>query len=126
MSETTAIYHFDAVQWHVPESPGTDPGQAAEAGRRGARRGFLAQGDSGFYAQVVDIPPDFEAPAHSHSHAELFMVLEGSCVVNGEEMTPFDMAVIPEGNVYGFTTGADGLRFLVIRTGKATFAAADA
>jgi quercetin dioxygenase-like cupin family protein len=119
----TAVYRFDDMEWHVPVSEGTDPGAAAEAGRKGARRRFLAQGDSGFYAQVVDMPPHFEAPAHSHSHAEAFMVLEGSCTLNGEELHPYDMTVVPAHGTYGFTAGPDGLRFLVVRTGEASYAA---
>jgi quercetin dioxygenase-like cupin family protein len=118
------IYHFEDVEWHVPTSAGTDPDAAAEAGRKGARRRFLAQGESGFYSQVVDLPPDFDTPAHSHDHAEVFMVLEGSCTLNGDTLGPYDTAVIPANGVYGFRTGPQGLRFLVVRTGRAAFAAA--
>jgi len=118
------VYHFEEVAWHVPVAQGTGPEAAAEAGRKGARRRFLAQGDSGFYAQVVEMPPGFEAPAHSHSHAEVFMVLEGSCTMNGEPMRPQDMTVVPAGATYGFTAGPDGLRFLVVRTGEASYAGA--
>jgi mannose-6-phosphate isomerase-like protein (cupin superfamily) len=123
MSERT-IYHFEEQEWHVPVAAGTDEEEAAEAGRRGARRRFLAQGDSGFYAQVVDIPPNFDAPTHSHSHAEVFMVLEGSVTVDGEELGPYDMTVVPESGVYGFRSGPNGVRFLVVRTGKADYAKA--
>ncbi|HZQ59506.1 MAG TPA: cupin domain-containing protein [Acidimicrobiales bacterium] len=118
------VYRFDEAEWHVPMAEGTDPDAAADAGRKGARRRFLAQGDSGFYAQVVEMPPQFEAPAHSHSHAEVFMVLEGSCTFNGEELRANDMTVVPAGAAYGFTAGPDGLRFLVVRTGAASYAGA--
>ena len=118
----TAVYRFDEMEWHVPVAQGTDPAAAAEAGRKGTRRRFLAQGDSGFYAQVVEMPPGFEAPVHSHDHAEVFMVLDGSCTMNGDRMGPCDMAVIPANGAYGFTAGPDGLRFLVVRTGEASYA----
>jgi quercetin dioxygenase-like cupin family protein len=117
------IYHFDDAEWHVPVSPGSDPEQAAEAGRRGAARKFLAQGDAGFYSQVVRLPPGFEAPEHSHDHAEIFMVLEGSCRFDGEPMDRFDMVVVAADEPYGFVAGPDGLSFLVVRQGAATFAA---
>ena len=116
------IYRFEEAEWHVPVAPGTSEDAAAAAGKLGARRKFLAQGDSGFFVQIVELPPLFEAPAHSHSHAEAFMVLEGSCTMNGEELGPYDMTVVPESGSYGFTTGPDGLRFLVVRTGRASFA----
>jgi mannose-6-phosphate isomerase-like protein (cupin superfamily) len=119
------VYRFGEQEWHVPTSEGTDDRESAEAGRLGARRRFLAQGDSGFFAQVVEIPPDFDAPAHSHDHAEIFMVLEGSAIVDGQTLGPCDMTVVPENDVYGFRSGPEGLRFLVVRTGKARFAGAD-
>jgi quercetin dioxygenase-like cupin family protein len=118
------VYRFDESEWHVPVAEGTDPEAAAEAGRQGARRRFLAQGDSGFYAQVVEMPPHFEAPAHSHNHAEVFMVLEGSCTMNGEVMHAYDMTVVPADGMYGFTAGPEGLRFLVVRTAAASYSGA--
>jgi quercetin dioxygenase-like cupin family protein len=118
------IYRFDDTEWHAPVSPGTDPDQAAEAGRRGAARKLLVQGDGGFYSQVVRLPPGFEAPEHSHDHAEIFMVLEGSCRFDGEQMNRFDMAVVAADEPYGFVAGPDGLSFLVVRQGAAKFAAA--
>jgi mannose-6-phosphate isomerase-like protein (cupin superfamily) len=117
------IYRFDDAEWHVPVSPGTDPDQAAEAGRRGAARKLLAQGDGGFYSQVVRLPPGFETPEHSHDHAEIFMVLEGSCRFDGEPMGRFDMTVVAAHEPYRFVAGPDGLSFLVVRQGAARFAA---
>jgi quercetin dioxygenase-like cupin family protein len=117
------IYRFDDAEWHVPVSPGTDPDAAAEAGREGAARKLLAQGDGGFYSQVVRLPPAFEAPEHSHDHAEIFMVLEGSCRFDGEEMDRFDMVVVAAHEPYGFVAGPAGLSFLVVRQGAAKFAA---
>jgi len=123
LAETT--YRFADIDWHVPVAPGTDPEQAEAAGRLGVRRKLLAQGDNGFYSQIVQIPPDFESPAHSHSHAEIFMVLEGGCTVNGKTMEPYDMTVIPSGVEYDFRSGPEGLRFLVVRNGAASFASAE-
>lgn len=121
MSDRT-IYRFEDIEWHVPEAEGTDAEEAARAGEQGAGRKFLAQGDGGFYAQIVQIPSNFEAPAHAHNHAEIFMVLEGSCTFGGQQMSKYDMTVVPEGGAYGFTAGPDGVRFLVIRNGVASFA----
>ena len=118
------IYRFDDIEWHVPVSPGTDPESAAAAGEQGAARKFLAQGDGGFYTQVVRIPAWFEAPVHSHDHEEVFMVLEGSCRFDGEPMARFDLTVVSANEPYGFVAGPDGLSFLVVRRGAATFSAA--
>jgi mannose-6-phosphate isomerase-like protein (cupin superfamily) len=116
------VYRADG-EWHVPTAPGTDPEAAAEAGRRGAARRFLAQGDEGFYAQIVRMPAGFEAPVHRHDHGEVFMVLEGSCTFDGEPMDRFDMTVVAADEPYGFVAGPEGLSFLVVRTGAAAFAA---
>jgi quercetin dioxygenase-like cupin family protein len=118
-----AIYRLDDADWHVPVAPGTDPEAAEAAGRRGTRRAFLAQGDAGFYAQVVRMPPGFDAPVHSHDHAEIFMVLEGSCTFDGQPMGRNDMTVVAANEPYGFVAGPDGLSFLVVRNGAAAFAA---
>lgn len=116
------IYRFEDAEWHVPIAPGTDEAEAAAAGRQGAARKLLAQGDQGFYVQIVHIPPGFEAPAHAHDHAEVFMVLEGSCSFDGEPMGPYDMTVVREQSAYSFTAGPAGVRFLVVRTGAAGYA----
>jgi len=111
-------------EWHVPIAPGTDPEAAAEAGRQGAARRFLAQGDQGFYAQIVRMPAGFEAPVHSHDHEEVFMVLEGGCTFDGEPMGRFDMTVVAANESYGFVAGPEGLSFLVVRNGAASFSSA--
>jgi hypothetical protein len=121
---TRRIYRAEG-EWHVPIAPGTDPEAAAEAGRKGAARRFLAQGDEGFYAQMVRMPPGFDAPAHSHDHEEVFMVLEGSCTFDGEPMGRFDMTVVAANQPYGFVAGPEGLSFLVVRNGAAAFATTD-
>jgi mannose-6-phosphate isomerase-like protein (cupin superfamily) len=115
------IYRADG-EWHVPIAPGTDPEAAAEAGRQGAARRLLAQGDQGFFSQLVRMPAGFEAPVHSHDHEEVFMVLEGDCTFDGQPMGRFDMTVVAANEPYGFVAGADGLLFLVVRNGAASFA----
>jgi quercetin dioxygenase-like cupin family protein len=120
---TRHIYRFDELDWQVPLGPGTDPDVAQAAADMGVGRKFLTQGNAGFYAQVVRFPPGFEAPPHSHDHAEVFVVLEGSCTFDGESMSRFDSTVIEANEVYGFVAGDAGLQFLVMRTGRASFAA---
>jgi mannose-6-phosphate isomerase-like protein (cupin superfamily) len=119
MSRT--IYRFDDIDWHVPTGPGTDDGAARAAAERGVGRKFLSQGDAGFYAQVVRFPADFAAPPHSHDHAEVFVVLEGSCTFDGQPMARHDSTVVSADETYGFTAGGEGLTFLVVRNGPAAF-----
>jgi hypothetical protein len=117
---------FADIDWHVPVSdrdaidwthvPGED-----EAGRK-----FLVDGDGGFYVQAVRIPAGFTAPVHRHSHAEVFMVVAGSCTFDGDPMGPLDCTVVDAGTDYTFTAGADGVTFIVTRQGIASYSEADA
>jgi quercetin dioxygenase-like cupin family protein len=118
---TVEIYHVDDEGWHVAEARSGGPQRAVEAAWTGAGRKLLAQGDGGFYTQAVRLPPGFDAPAHSHDHAEVFMVLEGSCTFSGRPMSKFDSTVVEANEPYGFTAGPDGLLFLVVRQAKAAY-----
>jgi quercetin dioxygenase-like cupin family protein len=120
---TRPIWRFTDAEWDDPVGRGTDPEQAAQASRAGVARAYLAQGEAGFYAQLVRMPPGFEAPVHSHDHAETFMVLEGSCTFDGASMGVHDLTVVEADQPYGFVAGPEGLVFLVVRTGAAGFRA---
>lgn len=113
------IFRFNEISWHLPADPGagTEPVQAAAA--LGVARKHLAQGEAGFFVQVVRFPPSFETPPHSHDHAEVFVVLDGSCVFDGEPMGTHDSTVVEANERYGFTAGDAGVTVLVVRTGAA-------
>jgi len=115
------VNRFGEDDWHVPLASGSDPAQGEAAGERGARRAFLAQGDAGFCAQVVCMPPQFEAPLHAHDYAEVFMLLDRGCTFDGQPIERFDCTVIEADQTYEFTAGPDGLTFLVVRTSEAAY-----
>jgi quercetin dioxygenase-like cupin family protein len=119
----TIIHQFDRIHWHVPPTDPADLDLDTEAPPGGPGRKFLAQGEGGFFTQVVRIPASFDAPVHRHDHAEVFMVLDGDCTFNGEPMGRFDLTVVEADEPYGFKAGADGVQFLVVRQGKAKFIA---
>jgi mannose-6-phosphate isomerase-like protein (cupin superfamily) len=119
----TKIHHFDHIPWHVPPAKAAELDLATEAPADGPGRKFLAQDEGGFYTQAVRIPANFAAPVHSHDHAEVFMVLEGECMFNGETMGRFDLTVVDAREPYSFTSGADGVQFLVVRRARAAFIA---
>jgi hypothetical protein len=119
----TKIHHFDHIPWHVPPTDSAELDLATEAPADGPGRKFLAQDEGGFYTQAVRIPANFAAPAHSHDHPEVFMVLEGDCNFNGETMQRFDLTVVEAREPYSFTAGTNGVQFLVVRRAKAAFIA---
>ncbi len=117
------IHRFDEIPWHVPPTDAKDLDLDLQPADGEPGRKFLVRGDGGFHVQVVRIPPNFDAPVHTHDHPEVFMVLEGSCAFNGSEMRRLDTTVVDAGQAYGFTSGPDGVMFLVTRGAVATFKA---
>jgi quercetin dioxygenase-like cupin family protein len=117
---TRPVYRFDEIEWHLPAGAGADVEAVQAAAARGVARKFYAQGESGFFVQVVRVPAGFEVPPHSHDHSEVFVVLEGSCVFDGQAMDTNDSTVVEADTKYGFTAGPNGVTMLVVRTGAAT------
>jgi quercetin dioxygenase-like cupin family protein len=116
---TRQIFRFDEIDWHLPAGPGADIEAVHAAAALGVARKHFAQGDAGFFVQVVRFPPNFETPPHRHDHSEVFVVLEGDCVFDTEPMAIHDSTVVEANDIYGFTAGDTGVMMLVVRTGAA-------
>jgi len=117
---TREVYRFDEIEWHLPAGVGADPEAVQAAAALGVARKHYAQGESGFFVHVVRFPAGFATPPHSHDHAEVFVVLAGSCVFDGQPMHTHDSTVVEAGTKYGFTAGSKGVSLLVVRTGAAS------
>ena len=73
------------------------------------------------HSQISELPAGFQIPMHSHTAAELMIVLEGSCqVTGGPTLVAGDVTEVPGGVEYGFTAGDDGIRFMVVRPDAST------
>ena len=120
------IYRFADIPFHVPPTDPKDLDLDTPAPDDAPGRKFLARGEGGFYSQIVRIPANFVGPVHMHNHAEVFLVLAGSCSFNDSHLVPFDSTVVDANEPDGFTAGPDGVQFLVVRQAPATFVAADA
>jgi quercetin dioxygenase-like cupin family protein len=117
---TRTVYRFAEIEWHRPAGAGADPEAVQAAAGLGVARKHYAQGESGFFVQVVRFPAGFETPPHSHDHSEVFVVLQGSCSFDGQPMHTHDSTVVEADTKYGFTAGPSGVTLLVVRTGAAT------
>ena len=109
--------------WTSPRLPeGLSDDQLARAVQ--VRRQALADGNGGFFASHVVMPPGLVTDPHHHDHSELMVVLRGSMEFDdGDQtvlMTENDAAVIDAGQVYGFTVGEAGVEFLLVRAALAT------
>jgi quercetin dioxygenase-like cupin family protein len=118
MSDGPIFSHLNELQWETAADQKAEVAALAEqADAAGARRARLTRGEHGFHSHISEMPPGFEVPPHTHSVSELMVILDGSIdVSDGTRLGAGDTAVIPAGHMYGFTAGADGVRFLVART----------
>jgi quercetin dioxygenase-like cupin family protein len=111
------FFQVDRIPWPESEPSDTPAALVEEAKRLGARRKFLARGEGGFWSQLSDFPAGYTVPMHSHGHDEMIIVLEGSCELldGGPTLKANDSMVLLAGYEYGFTAGAEGMRFVTIR-----------
>lgn len=85
------------------------------------RASTTTQGESGFFVQVVRFLAGFETPPHSHDRSEVFVVLEGGCVVDGQVMHTRDSNVVEAATRNTASPpGPDGVTLLIVRNGAAT------
>jgi quercetin dioxygenase-like cupin family protein len=123
VGDALTIAVFDDIEWTNPPVTEQLPEQLREIARKIKRKGLVA-GECGFFASHVTYPAGHVADPHSHSHSELFVILDGSMElrtgVTTAMLAQHDAASIPAGQVYGFTIGPDGVAFLLVRAAQAT------
>ena len=121
--DVLTVARFDELEWTNPAATEQLPEHLREVARQIKRKGLVA-GECGFFASHVTFPAGHVADPHSHSHSELFVLLSGSMDLRAGDtaatLGPNDAVAIPAGQTYGFTIGADGVAFLLVRTGQAT------
>jgi quercetin dioxygenase-like cupin family protein len=117
------FFVLDDIAWPDETQAPTAPRELVEAAQRsGARRKYLARGEGGFFSQYSEFPAGFTVPMHSHDHNEIILLLAGSCTMLGDDgptLHAGDSMVLIGGFEYGFAAGADGMKFVTIRTEKA-------
>jgi len=68
------------------------------------------------------LPGGLVAPPHSHDHEEVIYIVEGGFSMGKRKCGPGTVVYIEAGTQYGFTVWDEGVRFLNIRPGLATYA----
>jgi quercetin dioxygenase-like cupin family protein len=118
---TPIVRHLASLEWETKADQKDEVAAlAARADAVGARRSRLTTGQHGFHSHISEMPPGFEVPPHTHDISEHMTILEGSIhVSDGTVLGAGDTVVIPADHLYGFTVGAGGVRFLVVRAADA-------
>ena len=114
---------YDEVPWDMGNRPVSElKGLMKKAAEMGAKRKKVITGQAGFYMNRSVMPPGFKVPMHSHSHDEFFVVMEGGCTFeDGIVLGKGDCIVFYAKYRYGFTCGPEGMDFMTIRNGEATY-----
>lgn len=95
----------------------TPSGQIREWGQR-----FLGDMENGPWIYINSLEPNRTVPPHVHSADEVVVVMEGHIIVDGKECGPGTIIYNKAFNEYGFMVGPDGVLFVNIRSGLATYA----
>jgi quercetin dioxygenase-like cupin family protein len=121
--DALTIARFDDIEWTNPPVTEQLPEHLREIARKIKRKGLVA-GECGFFVSHVTYPAGHVADPHSHSHSELFVLLDGSMELRAgataATLGANDAVTIPAGQTYGFTAGPNGVAFLLVRTAQAT------
>jgi quercetin dioxygenase-like cupin family protein len=82
--------------------------------------GVIADGEP--YVHLAEVPPGHVIAPHSHSQAEVTIVLSGSMTVGDRVCGPGTVIVIPSDEEYGLVAGTEEpLVFAVVRPRRASY-----
>ena len=77
------------------------------------------------YVHIAEVSAGSVVPAHSHSTAEVMVVVAGSLTLDGRACDVGSVAVIPPNEKYSFEVGKQGVVFVVVRPQRAAFNSAE-
>jgi len=107
---------------HIDEAPWVRGGPRAEGRARHPDGGGQLVGDleRGPWVHVNWLPGGLVAPPHHHDQDEILFVLEGGLTLDGRRCGPGTVVYLERRTRYGFTVWDEGVRFLNIRSGRAS------
>ena len=116
------ISELDSLRWMARmegAERASDPSTIEEANQdsddRMCHRIHHPGSDTDLQMFEVRVPPGFTVESHAHDEDEIIFVLEGEMVLGARVLGAGSSAMIPGKTLYGFSAGADGLRFLNFR-----------
>lgn len=80
-----------------------------------ASRVYLAGDDGGLQVFELRYDPNTRVAPHAHAEDEAIYVLEGTIKFGAREFGKGALVSVPGHTLYGFTAGAEGVRFLNFR-----------
>jgi len=116
------IAEIESLKWMAAKegyaaTSGDSPREEArqDSDDRLCHRTHHAGSDTELQMFEVRVPPGFVTESHAHDEDEIIFVLEGEMKLGARVLRSGSSAMIPGKTLYGFTAGADGLRFLNFR-----------
>ena len=116
------IYRFDDAEWHVPVAPGTDPEAAEAAGELGAAPPVPRAGRRRLLHAGGALPPGSRRRRTATTTPRCSWCSRAAASSTASRWSASTSPWSRPNQPYGFTAGPDGLSFLVVRQGAASFA----
>ena len=105
---------------HVDEAPFLYGGPTPKGGPRERGGRFIGDLEKGPWIHCNTLEAGTDAAPHSHDFDEVMLVIEGEFSMGNRVCGPGTVLFLAAGTQYGFKVGPEGVRFLNVRTGKAT------
>src|SRR5262245_33651678 len=113
-----------ALVMHIDDAPWVRGGPRAGSDHPDGGGQLIGDLERGPWIHVNWLPGGLVAPPHRHDRDEVMFVLEGGFSLGRRRCGPGTVVYIEAGTRYGFTVFREGVRFLNIRPGLATYAEA--
>ena len=110
-----------AVIMHIDEAPWIRGGPRGSGDHPDGGGQLVGDLEKGPWVHINWLPGGTVAPPHSHSLEEVIYVLEGGFSMGKRQCGPGTVVYIAAETQYGFKVWDEGVRFLNIRQGLATY-----
>ena len=110
-----------AIILHIDDAPWIRGGPAGAGDHPEGGGQLVGDLEKGPWVHVNWLPQGLMAPLHKHDHDLLIYILKGGFSMGERRCGPGTVGYIEADTQYGFEVWEEGVRFLNIRTGRATY-----